>query len=132
MNRPRLFKKEYAKELLNLAYSDLETASVLEKANLPRKENILFHAQQSIEKAVKAVICHHGLPVPMVQDLNELVKTVPAYEQIPYHDVLFDFTQFATIRRYEEGVAIISVEEVSDAIKVASKVCDWVKGQVIK
>lgn len=130
MNRPRLFKKEYAEELLSVAYSDLETAKVLQAANLSRKENILFHTQQSIEKSLKAVICHHGLPVPMVHDLNELVKTVPNYEDVPYYNQLFDLTQFATIRRYEEGVVILTAEEVADAITVASKICNWVKAQL--
>ena len=51
MSKSRLFKKSYALELIKLAKDDLETALALKKADINRKENILFHVQQAIEKA---------------------------------------------------------------------------------
>ena len=39
MNKPRLFKREYAHELINLAKSDLETAIMLRDNNLKRKDS---------------------------------------------------------------------------------------------
>lgn len=130
MNKPRLFKQEYSKELLKVAIGDLDTAKVLFDANLKRKENTLFHIQQSIEKSLKAVICWHKIPVPLVHDMNELVKTIPSYEQIPHYDQLFDLTQFATIRRYEEGVAVIDNDEVESALEAARLISEWASSQI--
>ena len=130
MNRPRLFKQSYANELLSLAKGDAETAKVLFEAKLKRKENTLFHIQQSIEKSLKAAICWYKLPVPMVNDLNELVNTIPSFEGIPHFDKLYDLTQFATIRRYEEGVAIISEEEIEAALAAAYDIFSWAENLI--
>ena len=53
-NQKRLFNKEYAKELLRIAQGDGESASALFKAKVGRPENIVFLAQQSVEKSIKA------------------------------------------------------------------------------
>lgn len=130
MTKTRKFKKEYAKELLRVAYYDHETAVALVKIGLPRKENILFHFQQSTEKGLNAYICWIEKPVPVVHDLQEIVRTIPNYSVIPHHDQLYDLTQFATIRRYEEGVAIITDEEV-ESVKVATlEVLKWVDSKI--
>lgn len=132
MTKTRVFKKEYATELLLVAREDLETARVLSQANLGRKENILFHVQQSIEKALKAKLVSLGIPVPSAHDLEEIVRVLPDRNLVPHHDSLYDLTQFATIRRYEEGVAVITQEEISSSLSAAEEVINWVGTSVKK
>lgn len=51
--KKQLFPKEYAKELLKIAKGDLDSALGLYKINTGRPENIVFLAQQSVEKSIK-------------------------------------------------------------------------------
>jgi len=116
MTKERLFKKEYAKELVSVAKSDLKAAQILAKSDLKRQELVLFHVQQAIEKSLKAILCWQGKPVPMVHSLSIIIDRLPNSEGIPDADSLEDLTQFATIRRYEEGVALFSPEEIDAAL----------------
>lgn len=56
--KERHFKPEYAKELIAIARGDLASAFGLKKIKMGRPENICYHAEQSIEKSLKAVLCH--------------------------------------------------------------------------
>ena len=127
MTKDRLFKKEYAKELLTVAKDDLEGARALVLAKVRRQELSLFHVQQAIEKALKAYLVWAGKPVPMVHSLGLLVDRIPDAANIPYADSLEDLTQFATIRRYEDGVALFTSEELSQSLKTAEAVIHWVE-----
>jgi len=51
----KLYKKEYAQELLRIAIGDLDSASVLLQAQSGRKENCLYMIQQTVEKSIKSV-----------------------------------------------------------------------------
>lgn len=130
MSPIRRFKKEYAIELLKIAHDDLETARTLSTARIQRKENILFHVQQTIEKALKATLCAQEKDIPLVHELKELVNQIEGYRAIPGYDIIYDLTQFATIRRYEDGVAIITQEEVELSINLAESILLWVSGEL--
>ena len=53
--KKRLFKREYAQELLQIAQGDYRSAEALAKVKEPGNlENIVFLCQQSAEKALKA------------------------------------------------------------------------------
>jgi HEPN domain-containing protein len=130
MNKPRRFKKDYALELQRVAWDDYQTAVILQDAKLARKENILFHVQQAIEKSLKALICWRGLAVPLVHDMNEIVHALPNFESVPHYSSLYDLTQFATIRRYEEGVAIFEEEEIVAALAVGKEILTWTDAQL--
>jgi hypothetical protein len=45
----RKYKKEYAKDLIQIASGDLDSARGLIQSNMGRPENILYAIQQSIE-----------------------------------------------------------------------------------
>ncbi|MCX6131836.1 MAG: HEPN domain-containing protein [Proteobacteria bacterium] len=61
----RLFSKEYAQVLWRIADGDYRTVEVLARASGYRVENAFYLAQQSIEKALKAVLVHRGIAIPM-------------------------------------------------------------------
>ena len=125
MTKERHFKKEYADELLRIARSDLESAEVLAKGAIKRKENILFHVGQAIEKALKAKLCAKGEPVPLTHDLAVIIDRFSVTDKLPHSDELDDLSQFATIRRYEEGAAILTAEEISTALVIGKNILDW-------
>lgn len=126
MTKSRRFKKQYAGELLAIAHLDREAAEALVAANIQRKEIIFFHIEQTIEKAIKGVLCHLEIPVPLVHEISILLDRIPeGVNAPPYADEIADLSQFASIRRYEEGVAKLTDEEITAALKISSAVLSW-------
>src|SRR5262245_47097049 len=110
MTKERKFRKGYAPELLRIAQGDLDSAKGLSKVKMGRRENVLFHVEQAIEKGLKAVLCHKESPVPLVHDLGVILARFPHGLEVPEADKMLDLSQFAAIRRYEEGKAEITEE----------------------
>jgi HEPN domain-containing protein len=123
----RFYKREYASELLRIAEGDLASAIGLRKIAEGRPENVCYHAQQCVEKAIKAVFCGKGLAVPLVHDLDLLVAKLPQELQPPSYAVLSELSLFASVRRYEEGVAILSEEDLDSALAVAQAHLVWAR-----
>lgn len=130
MTKERIFKKSYAAELLRVAEGDLETAEILGRSDLKRKENLFFHIQQTIEKALKAYLCWLERPLPLVRDLALILDRFPKNIKIPSADQLQDFTQFATVRRYEEGTFELTKEEIKDSLALARTIVDLVRSEI--
>ncbi len=132
-NQERTFKKEYARELLSIAEGDLGSGRVLfqnfgqEKS---RAENVFFLCQQAIEKALKAVLCAYGLPVPLVHELGVLVSKLPDESAPHFGYELGALTEFAATRRYEEGVLVLTREEAGDVVQNAEKILEWAEDQI--
>ena len=75
------FDPTYASQLLDIALADLESAKVLAAAwQRGRVENIFFLVQQSVEKSLKAYLCHKHGDFPMVHDLGILLGKM---DQLP-------------------------------------------------
>ena len=123
----RLFKQEYALELLKIAEGDLESARGLNESKRGRPENICFLAQQCIEKALKAVLCWNQIPFPLVHDAGILVAKMPNGVVPPAGYHLAILTKFATVKRYEEGSLALTAQEIAAVLQIATDVFDWAK-----
>ncbi len=66
-------------------------------------DTVCFHAQQAIEKCLKAVLAHAGEPIPRTHNLEELAdrthEVAPAFAADP--DELAEITPFAVELRYD-------------------------------
>lgn len=62
----------HAAVLLKLARADLQALSVMESARDLSDAIFGFHAQQAVEKGLKALLCLHGIIYPRTHDLEEL------------------------------------------------------------
>ena len=127
MTKEKRFKKEYGIELLRIAEGDLHSAKVLEKDSIGRRENILFHAEQCIEKCLKAVLCHLERPLPLVHDLDVILDRFLNGPKIPRAADMGDLSQFAAIRRYEEGKSNLEPEEIQAVLQMAEETLQWAK-----
>ncbi len=123
----KLYKPEYAAELLSIASGDLASARGLYKIDEGRRENIAFLVQQVIEKSVKAVLCRKKIPVPLAHDMGALVAKLPATAMPPQGYALNELNEYATVRRYEEGRAELTREEISRMLATAEAVLGWAK-----
>ncbi len=130
MTKDKLFKRGYALELLNIAAGDLASAEVLAAMPLKgRKENTCYTAQQSIEKSLKAVICAQGTPVPLTHSIEFLLDKITGTPP-PHDEALVDLTDYATIKRYQEGNEVITDDDISATIDAARDVLAWARLEV--
>lgn len=114
------------------AQSDLTLAKLgLNQEVLP--EQICFHAQQAVEKAVKSVLLFHKIDFPFTHDLEELLDTLENAE-IPVPSELSDIgvlTPYAVETRYPGYWGEISENDVSEAFSFAEKAIKWA-GKIIE
>jgi HEPN domain-containing protein len=62
---------DVARGWLCKAESDLKTVDLLVDAGGPL-DTACFHAQQAVEKCLKAVLCAHGVVPPRTHDIGDL------------------------------------------------------------
>ncbi len=136
MVKDKRFKKEFSRELFSIAKNDLQAARTLDADSLVRKETAMLMIQQSIEKALKALLCHYEVPVPQSHDLSLLIDRIQsAAIAIPHLIAATDFdelTPFATLRRYEDGHFEITQDDMAAALSLTQSVMDWVCGEIEK
>lgn len=118
---------DYAKSLLALADRDIKAFHALkddEKWNV-EQATICFHAQQAVEKALKAVLVSRDLEIGRTHDLNKLafaIEKIPL--SLPVHiEELSKLNPYAVSIRYDEQE--IDTISLSKAEKIMKKVRDW-------
>ena len=119
--------------LLHKAKGDEFTVEKLIPDPASQDEIIGFHAQQAVEKLLKAVLAHHALPYPRIHDLTELVDLLRE-NRISFPENLEEIdrlTPFATVFRYAD----LAVEPPHSfdrawALDIVRRVRAWVEGVV--
>lgn len=119
---------EEAARLLMAARSDLRALEAL--AADPEQENdvVGFHAQQAVEKSLKAVIVRSSLELPYTHDLGFLLDTLAEHrvfvpEAVAQSDWL---TPWAVATRY--GFAATAFFDRGSAVDVARATVLWASG----
>ncbi len=100
------------------AQGDFLTASREVKANPPNYDAVCFHAQQCIEKLIKALLIRHKTPPPRTHDLtvlDTLLRSVRADWHWPVEQLRL-LSQAAVVFRYPGESA--SAEEAEAALDV--------------
>lgn len=118
MKEPR----DHAQALLNKAANDLVAARATLSTG-QALDTVCFHAQQAVEKSLKAILALHEIEYPWWHDLGELFELVRplAPELIPFEDQMFRMTPYAVEARYDEEFEP-SLDEASEAFEVAEEV----------
>lgn len=130
MTKERLFKEQYAAELLKIAKNDLLAAETLSKNAGVRYETVFFQLQQAVEKGLKSVLVHHNQPVPLVHDIALIIDRLAV--KPPAADELNELTDFAAVRRYEEGTFVVTAEETAAAITLVEQTLEFCQVQLSK
>ncbi len=89
-------------------------------------EAVGFHAQQAVEKWIKAVMASHGLPEEREHDLGLLLEILASagIESPPGADWLDFLTVFAVSLRYDERLDLEPLDREAVLVLVA-EVGDW-------
>jgi HEPN domain-containing protein len=110
---------------LRYAYSDLELARVTPPPNVIL-EALCFHAQQTVEKAFKAVLVKKGIPIPKSHSIRMLLDLLSKEIEIPEEiEEAAILTDYAVISRYPGDVEPVDELEYQEAVQIAQNVFRW-------
>lgn len=120
---------EVADLLLSKAHDDLGAARVLESSEKVADHLVGFHAQQAVEKALKAVLVIQEIEIPHTHNLALLVTRLKdARLDVPDHVTQSEWlTPWAATFRYDEEPDQL---DRMRAVELADEVVTWAGGQV--
>lgn len=119
-------QREVAEIFLRKAASDLAAARALAADRAQDDDVVGFHAQQAVEKSVKAVLVISGVEIPRTHDLAFLVDLATGSgRQVPGSLAAAEWlTPWATALRYDEASGGL---DRGEAIEVAAHAVEWAK-----
>lgn len=127
--------EETVKNWLFLADGDLKTAEDELNMQEPFTNTICFHAQQCVEKFLKAFLTLIGQPFGKTHDIAELIEiskiSDPDFDQL-YQLKAHKLTRYAVEVRYPDELHIPSLEEAKESIKIAKNVKQFVIEKIKK
>jgi HEPN domain-containing protein len=125
---------EYTRILLNKAAQDKFALEVLAQDDNSAREIIGFHAQQAIEKLLKAVLNFNNIRFRRTHDLVELIDLLNAND-ITCPDFIEDsrrLNPFATLFRYDELLEDDdSLFEPEWALQCVRDATAWAEGVIL-
>ena len=122
--------REEAARLLRLARRDQAAFIALLDAQGVAVAVALFHAQQAAEKALKAVMCLHGLEFRRTHDLEELAAQLTDVGVSPAVDAteLRPLTPYAVEYRYDDDA--VDLLTGTEARAIVESLLAWADTQV--
>lgn len=100
-------------------------------AGIPLPQGVLynelcFHAQQAVEKSLKAVLIHYGIEFRKVHDIDYLVSLLPPQVERPLEaEQMADLTSYAVTSRYPGEYEEVSQDDYREALHIAQVVFAW-------
>lgn len=122
MSEPREERIAHARRWLALAEGDLDSARLLVSHGALALRNAAFHAQQTGEKSLKAMLVANGLPVPRTHSLSRLVDLLPVAPQGLSSAELHPLEPWAVEGRYAEEGGALTPEEADVLVALAARV----------
>lgn len=119
-------------EWLEFANGDLLYAMLGQQADDIPLNLVAFHAQQSIEKAIKALLVFRKVDFPKTHDLGELLHVLRGHGgSWPMElDKVVELTPLAVQTRYPGFDDPMDRVEVDAAIQLARETLKWVTQQI--
>lgn len=114
------------------AENDLQTAThTLQLGEDCPTDTVCFHAQQCIEKYLKALLVLHEIEFPRTHNLGVLIARLPQHTRprlTPEEQE--QLTEYATTTRYPGDYEPISVTEAKQAVRLARRVRQAMRKQL--
>ena len=116
--------------LLSLAREDLAAAEALDRAERVSDATVGFHAQQAVEKALKATIANRNSDFPFTHDIGLLMQLCQdAGLELPADLAEADrLTPYAAAIRY--GLGDPGAVPTPDALRWAALAIEWADAQL--
>ncbi len=119
-------------EWLTHARSDLKLARIARKDEDVLVEQVCFHAQQAVEKALKSVLLFHKLDFPLTHDIEELLEIAEKGGiDLPLDiNSAGELTPYAVETRYPGYWDEINEADVDVALDLAEQVLTWAEKHI--
>lgn len=123
------------KEWFNRAESNFIIGTAFDINNLPEKiyiDDLCFELQQSVEKAIKAILVKYGIDFRKTHDISELLKLIQLRTTITIPPDIIRaarLTPHAVESRYPNW-NVITNGEYNEALKIAKDTLDWAKNVI--
>jgi HEPN domain-containing protein len=92
-------------------------------------EIVGFHAQQSVEKALKAVLQTRGVDYPYTHDLARLFQLLDTSGGAPQdHDRAIALSPWAAEFRY--GDVVVESLDRDEAVAISSAILEWAEAEI--
>ena len=110
---------------LRFAKSDLAVAQRPPDGHV-LTETLCFHAQQAVEKSLKAVLLAGGVPFPRTHNLKVLSDLLPRTSPLPPElEEAVALTDYAVTPRYPGEQEPVTEDEYLEAVRLAGAVVAW-------
>src|SRR3989344_9145454 len=109
------------KQWIEKAENDLRNAehTFTLRENCPY-DTICFHAQQCVEKYIKALLIHLAIDFPKIHDIGELIRLVPPNYDIPISKVDQEkLTDYSIASRYPLDLEPVTDVEAHETVLLA-------------
>ena len=114
-----------AADWLRRARSDLALACLPLPAHVLYND-LCFHAQQAVEKSIKAVLIHHGIEPRKTHDIAHLLALLPANAPPPpAAEDMASLTSYAVMLKYPGDYEDVTEEDYREAVRIATSVYAW-------
>jgi HEPN domain-containing protein len=132
MRSPEGVKRGFVVQWIRSADGDLAAAKFLLSGGAEFARGAVFHAQQAVEKFLKAVLVWHQVEFPKTHDigrLTDLLKTVDSglADRVREASAL---TPYAIEARYPSDLSEPTLAEAREALSIATRVRDAVLRQL--
>ena len=129
---PEQVRKGSPQDWLLHANSDLELART-GKSPKVLLETLCFHAHQAVEKAIKAVLLDHKVPIIKSHNIGALIKLLPEdVQRLAELKEAISLTDYAVLSRYPGDLEPVTEKEYKEALKLAKKVVAWAERSISK
>lgn len=122
---------DQALRFLRLAERDIRAFRVLKKTSDIDLTTVCFHAQQAVEKSLKAVLIYYGKDPTRTHDLNKIVYALMD-ENINFPLAIEEISKlnpFAVIFRYDDmEIEIITRDEAQNIVET---IYEWSKNIIV-
>ena len=122
-------QREFASLLLRKAEGDVEVVRALVDNPSITDDAIGFHAQQAIEKGMKAVLALHGVQFPRTHDLGFLLELADR-DGVPIPDVVVEarwLTPWSAEFRYDDPPVPDELDR-NASLRSAEQALAWARG----
>ena len=94
-------------------------------------EDLCFHTQQAVEKAIKGFLIFYNIEPEKTHNLVSLIKELSKYIDIPEEiNETAILNDYAVQTRYPGDYTPIEKEEYNHAIKIAEDCINWVENKI--
>ena len=116
-------------EWLSHAESDMKLARLAADDPDIRREQACFHAQQAVEKSIKAVLLSQHIEFPFTHDIEELLEIAENNGIAISEDIreAGSLNPYAVETRYPGYWLEISDAEITEAMRTAEQAIVWAK-----